>query len=100
MPWKDRDTGSPAMRGCGCGGRARFAAAGPNRWVENGTFFQEVPMEEVAITQKPTFTVGGREAQIFACISKPRLVALTELVEHPIMLCGYCDPQAPSPGEG
>jgi hypothetical protein len=84
-----RDTGSPGYARAAAVVAERFAAAGLEPLGENGTYFQEVPMEEVAITQA-TITVGGRELRFLHDIQASPGSA-TELVDAPIIYCGYCD---------
>jgi hypothetical protein len=84
-----RDTGSPGYERAAAVVAERFAAAGLEPLGDNGTWFQEVPMEELAITQA-TITVGGRELRFLHDIfTSPG--SASELVEAPIIYCGYCD---------
>lgn len=84
-----RDTGSPGYARAAAVVGERFAVAGLEPLGDNGTWFQEVPMEEVAITQA-TIMVGGRELKFLHDIyASPE--SASELVEAPIIYCGYCD---------
>lgn len=84
-----RDTGSPGYARAAAVVAERFAAAGLEPLGENGTWFQEVPMKELAITQA-TISVGGRELQFLHDIyTSPSSAA--ELSGAPIIYCGYCD---------
>jgi hypothetical protein len=84
-----RDTGSPGYERAAAVVAERFAAAGLEPLGDNGTWFQEVPMEELAITQA-TITVGGRELKFLHDIfTSPG--SANEIVEAPIIYCGYCD---------
>ncbi|MCA6432680.1 MAG: peptidase M28, partial [Cytophagales bacterium] len=58
-----RDTGSPGYARAAALVAERFKAAGLEPLGDNGTWFQDVPMEETAITQA-TITVGGRPLQV------------------------------------
>ncbi|RAI93823.1 M28 family peptidase [Algoriphagus yeomjeoni] len=84
-----RDTGSPGYARAAAVVAERFAAAGLEPLGENGIWFQEVPMEEVAITQAK-ITVGDRELQFLHDIQASPASA-REIVDAPIIYCGYCD---------
>lgn len=84
-----RDTGSPGYARAAAVVGERFAAAGLEPLGDNGTWFQEVPMEEVAITQAE-ITVGGRELRFLHDIYNSPGSA-SEIVDAPIIYCGYCD---------
>lgn len=84
-----RDTGSPGYERAAAVVAERFAAAGLEPLGDNGSWFQDVPMEEVAITQA-RFSVGGRELRFLHDITGSPGSA-SEIVEAPIIYCGYCD---------
>lgn len=84
-----RDSGSPGYARAATVVAERFAAAGLEPLGDKGTMFQEVAMEEVAITQA-TITVGGRELRFLQDIYASPGNA-SELVEAPLIYCGYCD---------
>ena len=84
-----RDSGSPGYERAAAVVAERFAAAGLEPLGDNGTWFQEVPMEEIAITQA-RIIVGGRELRFLHDIfTSPG--SASEIVEAPIIYCGYCD---------
>lgn len=84
-----RDTGSPGYARATAVVGERFAAAGLEPLGDNGTWFQEVPMEEVAITQA-RINVGGRELRFLHDIYNSPGSA-SEIVDAPMIYCGYCD---------
>lgn len=84
-----RDTGSPGYERAAAVVAERFAAAGLEPLGDKDTWFQEVPMEEIAITQAK-INVGGRELRFLHDIfSSPG--SASELVEAQMIYCGYCD---------
>jgi len=84
-----RDTGSKGYARAAAMVADRLKAAGLEPLGDNGTWFQDVPMEETAITQA-TITVGGRPLKflhdVYASPSN-----ISESVDAPITYCGYCD---------
>ncbi|WP_425638851.1 M28 family metallopeptidase [Algoriphagus yeomjeoni] len=93
-----RDTGSPGYARAAAVVAERFATAGLEPLGENGTWFQEVPMEEVAITQAK-ITVGDRELKFLHDIQASPASA-REIVDAPIIYCGYCDSTSTSQVKG
>jgi hypothetical protein len=84
-----RDTGSPGYARAAAVVAEQFAAAGLQPLGDQGSWFQEVAMEETEITQA-SVTVGGRELRFLHDISaSPASVA--ETIEAPVVYCGYCD---------
>lgn len=84
-----RDTGSPGYARAAALVAERFKAAGLEPLGDNGTWFQDVPMEETAITQA-TITVGGRPLRFLHDVyASPNNIAAS--VDAPITYCGYCD---------
>ena len=84
-----RDAGSPGYARAAAVVGERFAAAGLEPLGDNGTWFQEVAMEELAITQA-RINVGGRELRFLHDIyTSPG--SASEIVEAPMIYCGYCD---------
>jgi hypothetical protein len=84
-----RDTGSPGYARAAALVAERFKAAGLEPLGDNGTWFQDVPMEETAITLA-TITVGGRPLQFLHDVyASPNNIAAS--VDAPITYCGYCD---------
>jgi len=84
-----RDTGSPGYARAAAVVGERFAAAGLEPLGDKGSWFQEVAMEEMAITQAK-ITVGARELRFLHDIQTSPGSA-TELVDAPMIYCGYCD---------
>jgi Zn-dependent M28 family amino/carboxypeptidase len=84
-----RDTGSPGYVRAASIVADRLKAAGLEPLGDNGTWFQDVPMEETAITQA-TITVGGRPLRfLYDVYASPNNIS--ESVDAPITYCGYCD---------
>jgi len=84
-----RDTGSPGYARAAAIVAERLAAAGLQPLGDNGTWFQDVAMEETAITQA-TITVGDRSLKFLLDIyAAPNSVS--ESVDAPLVYCGYCD---------
>jgi Zn-dependent M28 family amino/carboxypeptidase len=84
-----RDTGSPGYARAAALVAERFKAAGLEPLGDQGTWFQDVPMEETAITQA-TITVGGRPLRFLHDVyASPNNIAAS--VDTPITYCGYCD---------
>ncbi len=84
-----RDTGSPGYVRAAAIVAERLKAAGLEPLGDNGTWFQDVPMEETAIT-KATITVGDRPLRFLHDVyASPNSVS--ESVDAPIKYCGYCD---------
>lgn len=84
-----RDTGSPGYARAAAVVAERFEAAGLEPLGDNGTWFQEVPMEEIAITQAK-INVGGRELRFLHDIQTSPGSA-SDIVNAPMIYCGYCD---------
>ncbi len=84
-----RDTGSPGYERAAAVVAERFKAAGLEPMGDNGTWFQDVAMDETAIT-KATITVGDRPLkflhEIVVSQNSPK-----EPVDAAIAYCGYCD---------
>jgi hypothetical protein len=83
-----RDTGSPGYRRAAAVVAERFAAAGLEPLGDNGTWFQEVAMDEMAITQA-VVTVGDRELRFLHDFYAAPGTAPS--VDAPLVYCGYCD---------
>ncbi|RIW14621.1 peptidase M28 [Algoriphagus lacus] len=84
-----RDTGSPGFVKAAEVVAKAFAEAGLQPLGDQGSWFQEVAMEETEITQA-SVTVGGRELRfLYDVYASPGNV--TESVEAPMIYCGYCD---------
>jgi Zn-dependent M28 family amino/carboxypeptidase len=84
-----RDTGSPGYARAAALVAERFKAAGLEPLGDKDTWFQDVPMEETAITQA-TITVGGRPLRFLHDVyASPNNIAAS--VDAPITYCGYCD---------
>jgi hypothetical protein len=84
-----RDTGSPGYLRAATIVANRLKAAGLEPLGDNGTWFQDVPMEETAITQA-TITVGDRSLQfLHDVMAAPN--SITPAMDAPIKYCGYCD---------
>lgn len=84
-----RDTGSPGYARAATLVADRLKAAGLEPLGDNGTWFQNVPMEETAITQA-TITVGSRPLKfLYDVYAGPNSIAAS--VDAPIKYCGYCD---------
>ncbi len=84
-----RDTGSPGYLRAATLVAERLRAAGLEPLGDNGTWFQDVPMEETSITQA-TITVGGRQLKFLHDVyAAPNNIA--EAIDAPIKYCGYCD---------
>lgn len=84
-----RDTGSPGYARAATIVAERLKAAGLEPLGDNGTWFQDVPMAETAIT-RATITVGGRPLRFLHDVyASPNNIS--ESVAAPIKYCGYCD---------
>lgn len=84
-----RDTGSPGYARAAAIVAERFAAAGLEPLGDNGTWFQDVPMEETTITQA-TITVGNRPLRfLHEVYAGPNTI--TPIIDAPLTYCGYCD---------
>jgi hypothetical protein len=83
-----RDTGSPGYRRAAAVVGERLAAAGLEPLGDNGTWFQEVAMDEMAITQA-VVTVGDRELRFLHDFYAAPGTAPS--VDAPLVYCGYCD---------
>lgn len=84
-----RDTGSPGYARAAAVVADQFAAAGLKPLGDNGSWFQDVAMEESEITQA-SITVGGRELRFLHDIyTSPGNIS--ESVDAPMIYCGYCD---------
>ena len=84
-----RDTGSPGYARAAAVVAKAFEEAGLKPLGDQGSWFQEVAMEETEIAEA-TITVGGRELRFLHDIyAAPGSV--TESIDAPIVYCGYCD---------
>lgn len=84
-----RDTGSPGYARAAEVVAKALAEAGLKPLGDQGSWFQEVVMEETEITQA-SITIGGRELRFLHDIyASPGSV--TESIEAPMIYCGYCD---------
>jgi Peptidase family M28 len=84
-----RDTGSPGYARAATIVADRLKAAGLEPLGDNGTWFQDVPMEETAITQA-MISVGGRPLRfLYDVYASPNNIS--ESIDAPIQYCGYCD---------
>jgi Peptidase family M28 len=87
-----RDTGSPGYLRAAELVAKRWAAAGLEPLGENGTWFQTVPMEEVAVTHA-TITVGGRPLRFLQDVIVPANGAPAS-VDAALFYGGYCGADA------
>ena len=90
-----RDTGSAAYERAARLVASKFAAAGLRPAGENGTWFQRVPMHEIAITRARLS--AGRHPLVFLhdlTISPAR--GMPAKFDLPLVYAGYCGPQEPS----
>jgi Zn-dependent M28 family amino/carboxypeptidase len=83
-----RDAGSPGYQRAADLVARRLAAAGLEPLGDGGTWFQSVPMDEVAVTHA-TIEVGGRGLRFLSDIIVPAQAGLAEL-DAPIVYRGYC----------
>lgn len=84
-----RDTGSPGYARAAAVVADHLAEAGLQPLGDQGSWFQEVAMEETEITQASVI-IGGRELRFLHDIyASPGSV--TESIEAPMIYCGYCD---------
>lgn len=84
-----RDTGSPGYVRAAKLVAERLKAAGLEPLGDNGTWFQNVPMEETSIS-KAIITVGDRPLQFLHDVyAGPNNIS--ESIDAPIKYCGYCD---------
>jgi Zn-dependent M28 family amino/carboxypeptidase len=84
-----RDTGSPGYARAAAVVAERLKAAGLEPLGDNGTWFQDVPMQETAITQA-TISVGERPLRfLYDVYASPN--SIPEAIDAPIKYCGYCD---------
>jgi len=84
-----RDTGSPGYMRAATIVADRLKAAGLEPLGDNGTWFQNVPMEETTITQA-TITVGDRSLRFLHDVyAAPN--SISPSIDAPIKYCGYCD---------
>lgn len=83
-----RDTGSPGYARAAAAVAKRWAAAGLKPLGDHGTWFQSVPMEEVAIT-RAEITVGRTPLRFLHDIIV-RIQPTLSAVDAPIVYRGYC----------
>jgi hypothetical protein len=101
-----RDTGSQAYQRAADYVAARFKAAGLAPAGENGTYFQTVPMHEVAVTPEGTrFTLIARDGsptdiEFLQRIVITPLEGLSPTLEAPLTFRGYCGKEAMSEIDG
>jgi Peptidase family M28 len=97
-----RDTGSAAYQRAADYVAARFRAAGLAPAGENGSFFQAVPMREIAVTSEGTrFTLiagdGSRtDIEFLQRITLSPLEGLSPSLEGPLTFRGYCGKESMS----
>ena len=84
-----RDTGSAAYERAARLVAAKFAAAGLKPAGENGTWFQRVPMHEIAIA-RANLTVGGRPLLFLHDLTVSPSAGMPAAVDAPIVYGGYC----------
>lgn len=82
-----RDTGSPGYQRAANVVAGRLAAAGVKPMGDNGTWFQSVPMEEVAIT-RASIQVGDRPLALLRDITVS--ASIPESIEGALAYRGYC----------
>lgn len=87
-----RDTGSPGYARAAEIVARMFAAAGLEPMGENGTWFQAVPMEELAVTGA-RITMAGRPLDLLRDVMIPAQLA-TRRVEAGVVYRGYCGADA------
>ena len=86
-----RDTGSPGYQRAANVVAKRLAAAGVKPLGDNGTWFQAVPMEEVAIT-RASIQVGDRPLAFLRDITAP--ASIPESLDGALVYRGYCGADA------
>ena len=94
-----RDTGTDAYHRAAVYVAARFKAAGLTPAGDSGTYFQTVPMHEVAVQPDGTsFTVdrpgGGFALDFLQEITVVPTTSATQLISGPITFRGYCGKDA------
>lgn len=88
-----RDTGSAGYERAAKLVAARFAAAGLKSAGENGGWFQQVPMEEIAV-ERAEIGVGGRALRFLHDITVSPAPGMPESLDAPLAFRGYCDAAA------
>ena len=91
-PMEGRDTGSPGYQRAADVVAKRLAAAGLKPMGDNGTWFQSVPMEEVAVT-RASIEVGSERLRPLRDVYVPAQRAPPEL-DAAIVYRGYCGADA------
>jgi hypothetical protein len=84
-----RDTGSPAYERAAQLVASKFAAAGLKPAGENGTWFQRVPMHEIAIT-RALVAVGGRPLVFLHDLTVSPSAGMPATIDAPLAYGGYC----------
>jgi hypothetical protein len=84
-----RDTGSAAYDRAARLVAARLAAAGLRPAGENGTWFQQVPMHEIAVTNA-RIEAGGRPLAFLHDLTISPAPGMEPLVDAPLAYAGYC----------
>ena len=84
-----RDTGSAAYDRAARFVADRFAAAGLVPMGERGTWFQDVPMDEIQL-DRAAVTVGRRPLKLLYDIFVPPVESMPATVDAPLAYRGYC----------
>ncbi|HEX7930129.1 MAG TPA: peptidase M28, partial [Sphingomicrobium sp.] len=88
-----RDTGSAAYDRAARLVASKFQEAGLKPAGENGTWFQRVPMHEIAITSA-RLNVGGRPLLFLHDLTVSPARGMPAGIDLPLAYGGYCAPQA------
>ena len=91
-----RDTGSPAYERAARLVGSKFAAAGLQPAGNDGSWYQRVPMREIAVT-RATIKVGGRPLAFLHELTVAPTVGMPNRVSAALAYRGYCAP--PSLGD-
>src|SRR3954469_25273886 len=84
-----RDTGSPAYDRAARLVASRFEAAGLKPAGENGSWFQRVPMHEIAVT-RATFRAGNRPLTFLHDLTVTPTAGMPAQVDAALFYGGYC----------
>jgi hypothetical protein len=87
-----RDTGSPAYERAARLVAGKFATAGLKAAGEGGTWFQRVPMHEIAIT-RAKISVGSRPLEFLHDLTVSPTEGMRRAVAAPLAYGGYCGPK-------
>ena len=88
-----RDTGSPGYDRAARVVADRFSAAGLVPMGERGTWYQNVPMDEIRL-ERAVVTVGRRSLILLHDVSLTPTASMPATVDAPLAYRGYCGPDA------